>query len=416
MLYKLSIKKLHVVKKERNILITGGYGNFGSKITKSLWEYILNKNTDYQITIMGRSPIYYKEFVDKASESYPHLNSNKIKFCKGDVTKNFKDILESEQPYLVIHSSGPFSEKDADLPLECANYGCHYLDLADNSKFIRKATETNINKLAQEKHLYIISGVSSVPGLSSAVVEEYCQQFKSIDSIEHSISTASDPLPGYSTLKNVLNLIGRPFSIKEKIGKEYIDVQKYNWQGVKIFKYPEVGYRLLSLYDVPDIELFQEKYTSIKSIKFYSGLANPMFHLGLCFLSCLVRYNILSNDRVIALASFIQFFAKYANLFKTSKSAFNMTISGEYYSDSKSDSVISNKKTFYLIADKGDGMYIPAIPAIVLSKHIIDLDDKEGKLFSFDPFPFGAYPCLGLVKLSEILQEMHSLNIKNIVL
>ena len=60
------------------------------------------------------------------------------------------------------------------------------------------------------------------------------------------------------------------------------------------------------------------------------------------------------------------------------------------------------EKTFYLICQDGHGMNIPAIPAIIAVKMLINngLDKK------------GAYPFIGLISLDQIIAEIKSLNLK----
>ena len=75
--------------------------------------------------------------------------------------------------------------------------GCNYLDLADGRAFV-----TGISRLDAEARaagVSIISGASSLPALTSAVVDKYRGEFKRLDSIRIGI-TSGALIPGIATL------------------------------------------------------------------------------------------------------------------------------------------------------------------------------------------------------------------------
>ena len=57
----------------------------------------------------------------------------------------------------------------------------------------------------------VVSGASSVPGLSSAVVERLAAPFASMETIDIGTS-ASQKTPGLATVGSVLSYCGKPFS------------------------------------------------------------------------------------------------------------------------------------------------------------------------------------------------------------
>lgn len=68
----------------------------------------------------------------------------------------------------------------------------------------------------------------------------------------------------------------------------------YGWQDTYAQLYPELGYRLMGNCEVPDLDIFPEKY-GIKSIHFSAGTENKFLHLGIWMTSWLVRLGVPLN-------------------------------------------------------------------------------------------------------------------------
>ena len=60
-------------------------------------------------------------------------------------------------------------------------------------------------------------------------------------------------------------------------------------------------------------------------------------------------------------------------------------------------------RTWFIVADAGDGPQIPTVPAILLAKR---LHEKDPSLAA------GAYPCVGLVSLEDYLDALKPFAIK----
>jgi hypothetical protein len=66
---------------------------------------------------------------------------------------------------------------------------CHYIDLADGRQFVAGISSLNAQALAAG--VSVISGASSVPALSSAVVDRYLPRFARLDAIRMGISSGA---------------------------------------------------------------------------------------------------------------------------------------------------------------------------------------------------------------------------------
>lgn len=360
----------------KRVLIIGGYGNFGSFISESL-----AKEPNIQVVIAGRSLQKAEALVSRISAVNP------AQCVELDINGLTSAGLSKIKADIVIHTSGPFQSQGYGVAQACIEHGCHYIDLADGRDFVRNITALNAS--AQKQKILVVSGASSVPCLTSAIVDHYQSKFSQLEKLDYGITTAQKTARGLATTAAILGYTGKPF-------ETLIDGENkrvYGWQGLRFRKYKKLGWRLLSHCDVPDLALFPTRYIGIKTIRFYAGLEIPFIHVTLWSLSWLVRIGIINS-----LEKFAPLLLKTSYLFDflgSSNSAFHMTLSGKGNDD--------NEKTitFELIARSGDGPYIPCMPAIVLTKKIVKNEISST----------GAYPCMNFITLNEYLDGLKDMDI-----
>ena len=360
----------------KRVLIIGAYGNFGSHITKKLAA-----EPDIRVIVAGRSEEKCRMMADKYKTEYYVL----------DIEKDFPSSLQKIKPDIVIHTSGPFQGQGYDVAEACIHYGCHYIDLADGREFV--ANVGQLDQKAKEKGVSVITGASSVPCLTSAIIDRYMPEFRKLTAVDYGITTAQRTNTGLATTKAVLGYAGKPF--KTRIGGRTQNI--YGWQGTVLRKYPELGYRFLGNCDVPDLELFPQRYKDLDTIRFRAGLEIPVIHLSLWAMTWLVRLHLIKSLEPLAAA-----LLKSSRLFDwigSDNSAFHMEMTG-VGKDDQPRTVI-----FYLIARSGHGPFIPSIPSIVCAKML-----ARGELVKA-----GAFPCTGVISLDQYLGAMKDLNIKSLV-
>jgi hypothetical protein len=235
-----------------------------------------------------------------------------------------------------------------------------------------------------------VSGASSVPCLTAAIIDRYQPQFQSIDMVDYGIATAQRTNPGVATTAAILDYAGKPFTTK--IGGAMRRV--FGWQGLTARRYPDIGWRLLSNCDVPDLELFPSRYPNIQTIRFRAGLEVPLLHLGLWALSWMVRTKIVKTLRPLAPA--LCKAGDWFDAFGTDRSAFHMEMCG-IGNDEKPKTV-----TFYILTASGHGLNIPCIPSILLALRL-----ARGEILQR-----GAMPCLNLITLDDYLTALKEYDIQ----
>jgi saccharopine dehydrogenase-like NADP-dependent oxidoreductase len=361
---------------DNKVLILGATGNFGSRIAKGLVE----KNVAIIITGRREEPL-----LDLKKE----LSKLSVDACIDILCFNFKEKLSqallSLRPPLVINASGPFQTADFTTAINCILLGVNYIDLADAREYVNDFSI--LEEQAIKRNCIAITGASTLPCLSSAVLNYYKDEFKMIDSLVYGITMGQKTERGLATFKSILSYVGCRLQDFRGISKKM-----YGWQDLYRQEYPVLGKRWMANCDIPDLDLLPS-FFPIKSIRFSAGIENNVAHLGLWFLSWLVRLKF--PIKLEKHAEVLLKLSHYLDFFGSEESGMHMLMSG---TDHKGNH--KNIKWF-MVAKSGDGAYVPTIPAILLAKRILEEEISET----------GAIPCAQLISLESYLAELKKFDI-----
>ena len=366
------------------ILVIGGYGNFGQFICQQLASH-----AQIQLIIAGRS-------AEKAQRFARQLNAaNPAQAVALDINTQIHESLQQVKPNIVIHTSGPFQNQSYGVAQACIDHQAHYIDLADGREFV--AGIDQLDAAAKAKGVCIISGASSVPCLTSALVDAYQSEFSELQSLDYGITTAQKTTRGLATTAAILSYTGKPFSTL--IDGQWQDI--YGWQSLHARTYSSLGKRWLGNCNVPDLALFPQRYPQLKTIRFYAGLELPLIHFTLWALSGLVRDGLVKHlEKAAPLLLKTAFLFDW---FGSADSGFHMELKGIGLNGQP------HTRLFELIARDGDGPYIPCMPSILLALKLAN--EHEPKNPSTSALHPGAQPCLGLISKEEYLAALAHMNI-----
>lgn len=361
---------------DNKVLILGATGNFGRKIAKGL----VKKNVAIIISGRHEEPLLaLKKQLSKVAADT----------CIDILCFDFKKRLSKEllrlRPPLVINASGPFQTADFTTAINCILLGINYIDLADAREYVNDFSI--LDEQANKRNCIAITGASTLPCLSSAVLDYYKDEFKIIDSLVYGITLGQKTERGLATFKGILSYVGRRLQDFPGIPKKV-----YGWQDLYRQEYPLLGKRWMANCDVPDLELLPG-FFPIKSIRFSAGIESSMSHLGLWSLSWLIRLKFpikLANHAETLLK-----FSHYFDSFGTDAGGMHMLMSGTDHKGNHKDI------KWFMIAKSGDGPYIPTIPAILLAKRILQEEIVET----------GAITAMNLISLESYLAELKKLDI-----
>lgn len=359
------------------IVVLGGSGNFGRIIVAAL-----KSEPNARVLIAGRDLARATAIANEVGGNGEPLQ---LDMRSADLAK----VLRSIGASLVIHTAGPFQAQGYRVARACIRARCHYLDIADGRGYVAGIRE--LDREAQVNDVLIVSGASTLPALSSAVVDRYRSRFATIDTIDHAISSGARP-PGLATMEGVLSYVGKPFN-------EWRDNRwrtTYGWQDMTTYRFPGVvGRRWLGACDVPDLELFPVRYAGVRSVAFHAGTGFAATTVGIWLLSWFVRMGCMRN--VGSYASILRAAALRLQVLGSKWRAMQVTMAGP----SAQDVATRVRVTWQLSAGSDHGPNIPCFPAIALARKLIR-DEVTVR---------GAMPCMGLLTVDEILHAVPGLDI-----
>lgn len=357
------------------VVVIGGYGAFGRRAVERL-----ARNPLLDIVVAGRR-------LAEAERTARELSSNGTG-CLTAAALDAKVVSASDLRALsasvVINASGPFQTQDYSLARACIAAGCHYIDLADAHGFVTGIT--TLDAEAKAAAVLVVSGASSVPGLSSAVVTSYADAFNEIDCIDIGICPGNRFEPGAATTASVFSGIGRPVLARHNGVEQTV----YGWQGLSRHRFGSLGPRWLGYVDVPDLTLFPQHYPNLKTIRFRAGVEVTAFHFGLYGLSWLVRGGLLNKPDRMAPA--LLWAKRQLNFLGSDNGGMFVALSGRLHGEPRAIE-------WSLVARHAHGPYVPVTGAVILAS----------KLLVGSELRRGAMPCFGLFSLHEFASATQDL-------
>ena len=361
-------------------LILGGYGFFGSRIARALAAA-----PELQLIIAGPS----SERAESFSRELHRVAAHAVSAAPMDMhDASLADRIAALGARLVIHTSGPFQAQDHRVARACIVAGAHYIDLADATEFV--AGIATLDAAARERGVLVVSGASSVPGLSSAVIGRYRDRFASIESLDIGITPGNRTARGLATVRAVLGYCGKAFDC-------WIDGAwhtVHGWQGLRWHEYPApVGRRLLGYCDVPDRILFPQTCAGVRTVEFRAGFELPVLQLGMWCLAWLRRCRCVADwarhaERLQRISEFTSRWGSYAG-------AMHVEIAGTGRDGTP------HRVKWYIVAPDGDGPRIPCTAAVVIAR----------KLARGEMLRRGAMPCLELFSAEEFMAALAGFNV-----
>jgi hypothetical protein len=352
------------------ISVIGGYGIFGGRVAEAL-----ARDPGCRVRIVGRNA---------------SIGANLAHRIGADFHRSVLDDRSAlrraiDGSFLVIHAAGPFQAADYRVAEICLEASAHYLDLADARDFV--AGIGRLDEPAKERGLLVASGVSSTPAITSALIAELAPEFSRIDLIQTALSPGNQNPRGASTIAAVLSYLGR----KVRIWQDGQWVARPGWGDVRRLEFPPpVGRRRVHNCDVPELELFPSQFAA-GTVRFSAGLELDLLNylLSCCALPC--RWFGLDFSR------HARFFLNVSLMlfpFGTTNGSLAIWLRGL----DRCGRAVERK--IALVTDY-DGPATPSSAAVVLAR----------KILSAGPPRTGAFPCIGLLKLEELLAHLRPLGI-----
>lgn len=361
------------------ILILGGYGLFGGRISRTL-----ALDAGLTVIVAGRDRQRAERHVATFDDRRADIEIAAIDTLAAD----FAQRLAALRPDVVIDTAGPFQSRDYRVAETALAVGAHVIDLADGRDFVRGIRA--LDERARNAGRWVISGASSVPGLTAAVVEAHLDRFSTLESVESAIAPGNRTPRGWATTLAILGYTGHPF----RVLRDGAWRTAHGWQSLRRVKVDGVGARWVARCEVPDLDVLPARYPTLRTVDFRAGLELRRMHFGLWLGSWWVRAGLLDNLTRCARPLFAM--SEFWQGIGSDTGFIRMTLRGRGHDN------LPHALEWTMIARNGDGPQIPATAAVVLARKL-----ARGRLPGI-----GAKPCLDMFTLHEFLEGLEGFAIE----
>jgi hypothetical protein len=334
------------------ILIVGGYGTFGGRLATLL------KDAALEIVVAGRSLAAAQAFCAQM-----HGRAALIP-AKFDRDTDLDAQLARWSPSMLVDASGPFQVYGADayrLIEACIDRGIHYLDLADGADFV--AGVAALDERAKARGLFVLSGVSSFPVLTSAVVRRLAGNAKQLESVTAGIAPSPHAGVGFNVIRAIAGYAGEPVRLRRAARDDVaFGLIEQRWKTIAPPGHLPLKRRMFSLIDVPDLRALPAQWPELRDVWVGAAPVPLVFHRMLVALSWLRRLRLLpSLARIAGLMHFVtrnfRWGAHRGGMFVTIKAL---------DSDDR-----CFEKTWCLIAEGDSGPFIPSMAAECVIRKVL---------------------------------------------
>ena len=351
------------------IVVLGGFGNFGARICRALAT-----DDENEVLAASRSP---------GDAPRNIATGTRIQRAQLDLASpQFSEALKKLSPRLLIHCAGPFQGQDYRAVSAAICAKAHYIDLADSRDFVANFAKSN-DDAARAANVLAVSGASTLPALSSAVVDHLAGRFRSLKEVQTVIAPAQRAPRGAATLAGVFSYAGRPF--KWLSGGNWVTA--HGWQELRRVRFAGNGWRWAAACDVPDLALFPVRYAGVDTVEFRAALEVGVQHGALWAVAMLRRCGV--PFPIEHWAAPLDRMASRLDGLGSERGGMRVSLRGPGTDGTRM------RIDWNLVAPANHGPEIPCMAAILLARKIARGEISER----------GASACMGLLALREFEAE-----------
>lgn len=328
------------------ILILGGYGVFGGRLAE-----LLADQQEVELLICGRDLARAEAF---CARYIGHARVHPAALDRADIVAG----LDNHKPDLVVDASGPFQDYGTDgyrVISACIDAGIDYLDFADAADFVFGVSQFDAQ--AQAAGVFVLSGVSSFPVLTAAVIRDFAKTMD-IVSVEGGIAPSPYAGIGLNVMRAVVGYAGAPVKLLRH-GKPSYGIGLAETLRTTIAVPGRLPLRNIhfSLVDVPDLQVIPPEYPTMTSIWMGAGPVPEVLHRMLNMLA-MARAKL----RLPSLEPLAPLFYSVLNRMRFGEHRGGMFVRARGVANGR-----DIMRSWHLLAEGDDGPYIPsmAIEAIV---------------------------------------------------
>ncbi len=331
--------------RSHRILVLGGHGNFGARICRRLAV-----DPGIELLVAART-------LEKAQAFAKDLPGAAQAVALDAHQVDLPQTLRRLQVHTLIHTAGPFQAQGYAVARACAEAAAHYIDLADGREFVCGFPKA-LHKTFVAAGKLAVSGASTVPALSSAVIDHLTTGWQAIDNIDICIAPAQSAPRGEATIAAVLSYCGRPIQVWRHGRWE----SSIGWADPRPVHFAHMKPRLGAICDIPDLQIFPEHYQVRQSVLFRAALEVGLSQRSFAWLAACVRRGWVQRPE--RLAPLLHRFAPMFDRWGTALGGMVVSVDGL---DEKGDQI---HREWHISADNDHGPEIPTMAAILLAREL----------------------------------------------
>lgn len=355
-------------------LVLGGYGNFGARICRALAG-----DERIQLLVAGRSAASAQAFAAT-------LGGGARGVALDHSAPGLVQALQALGVGLVVHTAGPFQAQGYSVAEAAAEAGAHYIDLADGRRFVCDFPAALHTRFAAAGRT-AVCGASTVPALSSAVVDHLCAGWQRIDSIDICIAPAQRAPRGQATLQAVLSYCGAAIAVWEQ-GRWQ---DRLGWAAPTPVQFQRLRPRLAAVCDIPDLELLPAHYRVTQRVRFRAALEVGLAQRAFAAIAALRAWGLLQRPE--RLAGLMHRTGGVFDFLGTPLGGMVVRVAG---ADAEG---AAQRRAWHIAADNDHGPEIPCMAAILLARQLAHGQAAPPVL------PLGAHTSTSLLPLESFAPE-----------
>ncbi|MEO8668372.1 MAG: DUF4166 domain-containing protein, partial [Bauldia sp.] len=287
------------------------------------------------------------------------------------------------KPDVVVDATGPF-QAYGDSPYRivaaCIAHGIDYIDLADGAEFV--AGIASFDAAARQRNVFVLSGASSFPVLTAAVVRALSPGMTRLDTVTGGIAPSPYAGVGLNVVRAIAGYAGKPVDLVRdgKPAKGYALTGTIRETIAPPGRLP-LKNTLFSLVNVPDLRVLPALWPQLRAVWMGAGPVPEILHRGLICLAWLVRWRLLPS-----LSPFAGLFHRVINVMRWGEHR-----GGMFVRVSGADAEGPVERSWHLLAEGDDGPLIPSMAAAAIV--LRGLDGKRPEA--------GARPAAGDLDLGD---------------
>jgi hypothetical protein len=233
-------------------VVFGGYGTFGSHVSRALAK------AGFHVSIAGRNAARARRFAARLVEGHGSVFA--------DANDPGSAAAAASGARVVVNCTGPFCTATLALPLACLEAGAHYVDIAEDRGWCSRLS--GLGARFRQRGLTAAFGCSSLPGISGALALALRESTGSVEQARVTLFIGNRNPKGRAAVPAAAFQLGREIPAPQGLLRGFRG-------GETVFLPPPFGKREVYDFDSPDYDLLPP-FTGARAVRVKVGFESRL--------------------------------------------------------------------------------------------------------------------------------------------